>query len=128
MHRVRISKLRKKDDVFDLEISFKDIDIKFARLLEMFEPYGFGNEEPLFMSKNVKVNSINKMKKNNKTHLRLELLQDNKKVNAIMWDKSDEEAQKLLSSNYIDIIYKLKVNRFNGSEDARIYAESYKIF
>ena len=45
-----------------------------------------------------------------------------------MWDKSDEEADKLLSSDYIDIIYKLKVNRFNGSEDARIYAESYKIF
>ena len=118
----------KNEDVFDLEISFKDIDIKLAKLLEMFEPYGFGNEEPLFMSKNVKVSSINKMKKNNKTHLRLELLQDNKKVNAIMWDKSDEEADKLLSSDYIDIIYKLKVNRFNGSEDARIYVESYKIF
>ena len=118
----------KNEDVFDLEISFKDIDIKLAKLLEMFEPYGFGNEEPLFMSKNVKVSSINKMKKNNKTHLRLELLQDNKKVNAIMWDKSDEEADKLLSSDYIDIIYKLKVNRFNGSEDARVYVESYKIF
>ncbi|EKV57946.1 ssDNA-specific exonuclease RecJ [Brachyspira hampsonii 30446] len=118
----------KNDDVFDMELSFKEIDIKFARLLELFEPYGCGNEEPLFMSKKVKVNGINKMKKNNKTHLRLELLQDNKKVNAIMWDKSDEEADKLLSSDYIDIIYKLKVNRFNGSEDARIYVESYKIF
>ncbi|MBW5389125.1 single-stranded-DNA-specific exonuclease RecJ [Brachyspira hampsonii] len=118
----------KNDDVFDMELSFKEIDIKFARLLELFEPYGCGNEEPLFMSKKVKVSGINKMKKNNKTHLRLELLQDNKKVNAIMWDKSDEEADKLLSSDYIDIIYKLKVNRFNGSEDARIYVESYKIF
>ncbi|ELV06358.1 single-stranded-DNA-specific exonuclease RecJ [Brachyspira hampsonii] len=118
----------KNDDVFDMELSFKEIDIKFARLLELFEPYGCGNEEPLFMSKKVKVNSINKMKKNNKIHLRLELLQDNKKVNAIMWDKSDEEADKLLSSDYIDIIYKLKVNRFGGSEDARIYIESYKIF
>ncbi|OEJ15723.1 single-stranded-DNA-specific exonuclease RecJ [Brachyspira hampsonii] len=118
----------KNDDVFDMELSFKEIDIKFARLLELFEPYGCGNEEPLFMSKKVKVNGINKMKKNNKTHLRLELLQDNKKVNAIMWDKSDEETDKLLSSDYIDIIYKLKVNRFGGSEDARIYIESYKIF
>ncbi|WP_300377771.1 single-stranded-DNA-specific exonuclease RecJ [Brachyspira sp.] len=120
--------VEKNDDVFDMEISFKDIDMKFAKSLELFEPYGFGNEEPLFISKNVKVNDIGRMQKNNKLHLRLELIQDNKKVNGIIWNSSEEEVQKLLSSNYLDIIYKVKVNRFNGNEDARIYIDKYKVF
>ena len=111
-----------------MEINFKDIDMKFVKSLELFEPYGYGNEEPLFVSKNVKVNDINRMQKNNKLHLRLDLMQDNRKLNGIIWNSSEEEVQKLLSSNYIDIIYKLKVNRFNGNEDARIYIEKYKVF
>lgn len=121
-------KTEKDEDVFDLEISFKDINMKFAKSLELFEPYGCGNEEPLFMTRKVKVSAINKMKKNNKLHLRLELMNDNKKISAIIWDSSEEEAEKLLSSNYADIIYKVKVNRFAGSEEERIYIESYKVF
>ena len=116
------------NDVFDLELNFKSVDLKLAKDLELFEPYGAGNEEPVFISKNVKVNDIKKMQKNNKLHLRLELLQSDKKINAIIWNSSEEEVLKLLNSNYIDIIYKLKVNRYTNSEDARIYIESYKIF
>ena len=118
----------KKEDVFDTELDFKYIDLKLAKDLELFEPYGSGNEEPVFMSKNVKVNDIKKMPKNNKIHLRLELMQSNKNISAIIWNSSEEEISKLLNSNYIDIIYKLKVNRFSGSEDARIYIDSYKIY
>ena len=118
----------KDNDVFDLELNFKSVDLKLAKDLELFEPYGAGNEEPVFISKNVKVNDIKKMQKNNKLHLRLELLQSDKKINAIIWNSSEEEVLKLLNSNYIDIIYKLKVNRYTNSEDARIYIESYKIF
>lgn len=118
----------KTDDVFDIMLDFKYIDIKLAKSLELFEPYGFGNEEPLFMSKNVKVNDIVKMKKNNKLHLRLDLIQENKNISGIIWNSSEDEVKKLLSSNYIDIFYKLKVNRFAGNEEARIYIESYKIF
>lgn len=118
----------KNDYIFDMEINLKNIDMKLAKSLELFEPYGFGNEEPLFISKNVKVNNIIRMQKNNKLHLRIELFQDNKKISGIIWNSNEEEVQKLLSSNYIDIIYKLRVNRFAGSEDVRIYIENYKIF
>ncbi|WP_297300434.1 single-stranded-DNA-specific exonuclease RecJ [uncultured Brachyspira sp.] len=118
----------KEVDVFDIELSFKDIGLKLAKDLELFEPYGNGNEEPLFISKNVKVDDIKKMPKNNKIHLRLELSQSDKKASAIIWNSSEDEIRKLLNANYIDIIYKLKVNRFANTEDARIYIESYKVY
>ena len=118
----------KEVDVFDIELSFRDIGLKLAKDLELFEPYGNGNEEPLFISKNVKVDDIKKMPKNNKIHLRLELSQSDKKASAIIWNSSEDEIRKLLNANYIDIIYKLKVNRFANTEDARIYIESYKVY
>ena len=118
----------KEVDVFDIELSFRDIGLKLAKDLELFEPYGNGNEEPLFISKNVKVDDIKKMPKNNKIHLRLELSQSDKKSSAIIWNSSEDEVRKLLNANYIDIIYKLKVNRFANTEDARIYIESYKVY
>lgn len=118
----------KEEDVFDMELSFSDINIKLAGMLELFEPYGSGNEEPVFMSKKVKVNEIKKMPKNNKLHLRLELSQNNKNVSAVIWNSNEEEVKKLESADYIDIIYKLKVNRFGNSADARIYIDKYKIF
>ena len=118
----------KEVDVFDMELSFRDIGLKLAKDLELFEPYGNGNEEPLFISKNVKVDDIKKMPKNNKIHLRLELSQSDKKASAIIWNSSEDEVRKLLNANYIDIIYKLKVNRFANTEEARIYIESYKVY
>ena len=118
----------KEEDVFDMELSFNDIDMKLAGMLELFEPYGSGNEEPVFMSKKVKINEIKKMPKNNKLHLRLELSQNNKNVSAVIWNSSEEEVNKLENADYIDIIYKLKVNRFANSADARIYIDKYKIF
>ena len=118
----------KEVDVFDIELSFRDIGLKLAKDLELFEPYGNGNEEPLFISKNVKVDDIKKMPKNNKIHLRLELSQSDKKASAIIWNSSEDEIRKLLNANYIDIIYKLKVNRFANTEEARIYIESYKVY
>ena len=118
----------KEEDVFDMELSFNDIDMKLAGMLELFEPYGSGNEEPVFMSKKVKINEIKKMPKNNKLHLRLELSQNNKNVSAVIWNSSEEEVNKLENADYIDIIYKLKVNRFANSADAIIYIDKYKIF
>ena len=118
----------KEEDIFDMELDFKDIDIKLASMLELFEPYGSGNEEPVFMSKKININEIKKMPKNNKLHLRLELSQSNKNISAVIWNSNEEEVKKLEAADYIDIIYKLKVNRFANSADARIYIDKYKIF
>ena len=37
----------------DAEIDFNDITKKFVRLLKDFEPFGTGNPQPIFYSKNV---------------------------------------------------------------------------
>jgi single-stranded-DNA-specific exonuclease len=37
----------------DQEISLKDINSKFFRILKQFQPFGFGNLNPVFVSNNV---------------------------------------------------------------------------
>ena len=117
----------KDEKNYDLELDFKDINMQFAEYLELFEPYGFANEEPVFFTSRVIINSIEKINKNNKIHLKLQLQKNNSKVNAIIWSSSEEECSKLEASNFINILYKIKINRFNGSKDVRVYIESYDI-
>ena len=119
---------KKEDDIFDMELNFNDINIKLASILELFKPFGVGNEEPLFMSKKVYIDEIKKIHKNNKMHLILELRQNNKNITSIIWNINEEDFFKLENSNYIDIIYKLKVNRFANNSDTRLYIEKYKIY
>ena len=117
----------KDEKSYDLELDFKDINMQFAEYLELFEPYGFANEEPVFYTNGVVVNTIEKINKNNKVHLKLQLQKNNIKINAIIWSSSEEECQKLEASNFINILYKIKINRFNGNKDVRVYIESYDI-
>ena len=112
---------------YDIKLDFKYIDIKLAETIELFEPFGVSNEEPIFYSSNVKVAKVIRLPKNDKLHLKLEVNQNGKNIIAILWDSNEEEAKKFENSNYVDIFYKLKVNRFNGKSDIQLLLENYII-
>ena len=101
--------------------------MQLAETIEYFEPFGYSNEEPIFYSNNVKIEKVIRRTKNDKLHLNLELSQNNKNIIALLWDSNEEEYHKLENSNYIDIFYKLKVNRFRGSS-IRLLLENYIIY
>ena len=117
----------KENKNYDIELDFKYIDMQLAETIEYFEPFGYSNEEPIFYSNNVKIEKVIRRPKNDKLHLNLELSQNNKNIIALLWDSNEEEYHKLENSNYIDIFYKLKVNRFRGSS-IRLLLENYIIY
>lgn len=125
-NNVEYSKEENKN--YDIKLDFKYIDIQFAETLEAFEPFGCSNEEPTFYSNNVKVAKIIPMPKNDKFHIKFELNQSGKNIIALLWDSSEEEAQKFENSNNIDIFYKLRINRFNGKSDIQLLLENYIIY
>lgn len=125
-NNVEYSKEENKN--YDIKLDFKYIDIQFAETLEAFEPFGCSNEEPTFYSNNVKVAKIIPMPKNDKFHIKFELNQNGKNIIALLWDSSEEEAQKFENSNNIDIFYKLRINRFNGKSDIQLLLENYIIY
>lgn len=123
-----IESAEKEVENYDIKLDFKYIDMQFAETVEAFEPFGCSNEEPIFYSNNVKVAKIIPLPKNDKFHIKFELNQNGKNIIAILWDSSEEEAQKFENSNHIDIFYKLRINRFNGKSDIQLLLESYIIY
>ena len=65
----------------DSELSLKDVSIDSVKSLSMLEPYGEANKMPLFLFKNLKINSIRALSEGK--HLKLTLKEDNYMINAI---------------------------------------------
>ncbi len=65
----------------DMEISLKDITISDIKELSKLEPFGEANETPLFLIKNLKIDSIRAI--TNGAHLKLKLKDENQQIDAI---------------------------------------------
>ena len=59
----------------DKEINLKNINIEEVKSLELLEPFGEGNKMPLFLLRNLKIDSIRAL--SGGKHLKLTLKQDN---------------------------------------------------
>ena len=117
----------KESKNYDMILDLKYINVELAEIIEAFEPFGVSNEEPIFYSNNVKVEKVVRLPKNDKLHLKMEVSQNGKNIIAILWDSNEEEVKKLENSNYIDICYKLKIDRYNGRKLEQLILENYII-
>ena len=101
----------------DSEIQLKNIDIESVRSLKMLEPFGEANKTPLFLFKNLKINSIRALSEGK--HLKLTLKEDNFMINAIGFNMG-ELSEKYLLDDKVDIVGSLEINSFNGSDSIQI--------
>ena len=99
------------------EIQLKNIDIESVRSLKMLEPFGEANKTPLFLFKNLKINSIRALSEGK--HLKLTLKEDNFMINAIGFNMGDL-SEKYLLDDKVDIVGSLEINSFNGSDSIQI--------
>ncbi len=90
--------------------------------LRTFEPFGFGNPEPVFVSKGVKVSDVRLIGTGNK-HLKLRLsLATNSQLpatEAIAFNMGDLYGQ-LQSDKPIDIAYTIDMNEWNGRRNLQL--------
>ncbi|GEQ84945.1 single-stranded-DNA-specific exonuclease RecJ [Patiriisocius marinistellae] len=70
-------KLLKPELAIALEIDLADITPKFHRILKQFAPFGPGNRQPVFLTKNLKDTGYGKCVGADKTHLRVTVKQGN---------------------------------------------------
>ena len=101
----------------DSELSLKNVDIDSVKSLKLLEPYGEANKMPLFMFRNLKINSIRSL--SDGKHLRLTLKDDNYMINAIGFNMG-ELAEEYLIDDKVDIVGNLDINSFNGMESIQI--------
>mgnify|MGYP000352322988 CR=1 FL=1 len=114
----------------DAEINFNQIDRNFFKYLKRFEPYGPGNMNPIFVTKNVKDTGNGKTIGNNNSHLLLELVQDNFKYYfpAIAFNFGNF-IEDLAQVEYFNICYSIETytNSLTNAQELRIKIRDIQI-
>ena len=101
----------------DKEINLKNINIEEVKSLALLEPFGEGNKMPLFLLRNLKIDSIRAL--SGGKHLKLTLKQDNNIVDAIGFNMGDLSKEYLLGDK-VDVVGTIEINSFGNKENIQI--------
>ena len=101
----------------DAQISLDEISKDMVDSLKELEPFGEENKTPLFVFKNLKIDSIRALSEGK--HLKLNLKDNKNIVNAIGFNLGE------LSNEYkigdkVDVVGNLEINSFNGVDNIQI--------
>lgn len=101
----------------DNQITSKTFNLELVKQLKLLEPFGEGNKVPIFIYKNLKIDSIRTLTEGR--HLKLTLRDENNIINAIGFNMGDI-AENYLIGDKVDVIGFLEINSYNGNETIQI--------
>lgn len=108
----------------DYPVTEKDISVEAAKLLEGLEPFGAGNEKPVFALENVRVYAADTMGADGR-HLRLRILAGDKIINCAGFSMG-ELAKELNAGDNVSIAFNMDINRFRGAENVQLIIKDIK--
>ena len=97
----------------DCQINRKDFMEDLINQIKLLEPFGEQNKQPIFIYKNLKIDSIRTLSEGR--HLRLSLKDENFMLTAIGFNLG-HMSEELLMGDKVDIVGTLEINKFNGVE------------
>lgn len=101
----------------DEEVSLKSINLNDVKSLKLLEPFGEANKTPLFLFRNLKINSIRALSEGK--HLKLSLKDDNYLIDAIGFNIGNLSEEYRIDDK-VDVVGTLDINTFNGYENIQI--------
>lgn len=118
----KVAKEAKIDEItpiinIDAKINLSDINKEMVESLNKLEPFGEGNEMPIFAFKNLKIDSIRALSEGK--HIKMSLKDGNSIINAIGFNLG-HLAEEYRIGDKIDVVGILEINSFNGVESAQI--------
>lgn len=111
----------------DVPMPLEYINEPLIEELELLEPFGQGNEKPLFAQKGLNIRSVRVLgKKRNAVKFSLATDQGTP-MDAMMFADGDSFLEELGDSRVLDVIYYPAVNEYNGNKNLQIVIRNYKI-
>ena len=101
----------------DAKVNLDEINQEMVGSLKMLEPFGESNKMPVFLFKNLKIDSIRALSEGK--HLKLTLKDKNVIVNAIGFNMG-ALAEDYRIGDKIDVVGTLEINTYNGIESIQI--------
>lgn len=120
---------RTRMEFYDLEIEAGEINPKLMRDLDLLEPFGMGNEKPIFKMRGVQLDSYDVMKE---AHVRWSLSKEKTKLKGISFNyigKYEAPAPETIFSTQnmkkedLSVYFTLGLNRFNGNESIQLMVD-----
>ncbi len=124
--------IRTKIRSFDVEVKIEEINSQLLKDLDRLEPFGPGNEKPVFRMRNAVIQSYRIMKE---AHVRWTFSSPNSKISLQgisfnylgKWNEmTPEELFELQGKSGLTVQFTLGLNRFNGNETIQLMVD--KVF
>ena len=94
-------------------------------MISKLEPFGMGNEKPVFAMANAQVANIAAVGMDNK-HLRLRINKNNQMINCIGFGMG-EYASILRSGDTINLAFQMDINTYQGNESVQLILKDLKM-
>jgi len=104
----------------DTELNLQNLDMKFWKLLNQFEPFGPGNLRPIFVSKDICIEGVPAIVGNG--HLKIKVRQGESAIIDAIGFNMHEYLPKIRNceENRVDIAYVLEENIWNGKRSIQM--------
>lgn len=125
------AKLTEEDFVkkiwIDAAMPLEYIDEPLIEELECLEPFGQGNEKPLFAQKSLNIRSVRVLGKNRNAVKMSLVTEKGIPMDGMLFTDGDAFMEELGRNRMIDVIYYPSVNEYNGNRSLQIVVKNYKI-
>ncbi len=108
----------------DCELTDEDIEEGFVNFLEQMEPFGMGNKQPLFLIRNVSIDDVRKVGKE-QNHLHFKVQTPTKRLSVIGFKLGEHEPY-LRDHRTIDLVCYLERNEWKGISKLQLRAVDLK--
>lgn len=114
----------------DTALRLKELSSSLITRLEKLAPYGMEHRQALFISGPLKIEAIRMLGKDGK-HIKLFLSeeshnQQNKKYEAVLWNRAEELSQEFQAGSAITIAYTPHINEFMGDKIMQLDIKDWK--
>lgn len=109
----------------EAEVELSDMNWKMYKILQCLEPFGPGNERPLFLCRNL-INNRNTRAVSEGRHLHLDLTDRIVAMDGIAFGQG-EKAEHLQNGKAVDICFYLEENSFHGRTTLQMNAQDIKL-
>ncbi|WP_083852907.1 DHHA1 domain-containing protein [Caloramator australicus] len=129
--RKRLNELAKKIDCeyfaeridIDLELDSDDLNIETCELLNMLEPFGMGNNQPIFCLMNARVISKRRIG-NQGQYIKMLIEKDSKTLDCVDFINNVEFMDR--DWEYIDVAFNLNINEWNNTRNVQLNIKDIK--
>lgn len=110
----------------DSELELHNMSYDLNADLSKLYPFGFGNPQPIFVTKRVMFDNV-RLIGENKNHLMFDLKKKGFQNKNAVWFNSGDIITEVNKNLFYDVVYKIKMEEYKGYLNVKAYVEDIKV-